>query len=221
MATCGATLTPRTFALLAQVGDITRDGARDAARRELSDPRYRVDEPSFVERAYQWVMDKIGEMLGDLVDITPGGVTSLTAILVIVVLMAIALRLGLGPVGLRDALTDRRRGSRSRTADEYRAEAEELAARGELKEAVRARFRAIIRELEQRGVLDPRAGRTAGEIAREGGAAVPAIAEDLRSVAATFDRVYYSRRPAERADYDTVRAADERIRATRLATVGA
>lgn len=152
---------------------------------------------------------------------TPGGLPSLLLVVAVIVALVIALRLGLGPAGLRDVLTDRRRGPRPATADEYRAEAESLAARGEFKEAVRARFRAIIRELEQRAVLDPRAGRTAGEIAREGAAAVPTIGEDLRLVAGTFDRVWYGRRDAARADYVAVRDADERIRARRLVTSGA
>ncbi|HEV2889694.1 MAG TPA: DUF4129 domain-containing protein, partial [Frankiaceae bacterium] len=102
---------------------------------------------------------------------------------------------------------------------EYRAEAERLAEKGQYKEAVRARFRAIIRELEQRAVLDPRPGRTAGEIAREGGAAVPAIGADLRAVAETFNLVWYGRHVATRTEYDTVRAADERIRHARLVAV--
>lgn len=139
----------------------------------------------------------------------------------VIVALVVALRLGLGPASLRDGLTDRRKGAKAMSADDYRAEAERLAASGDHKEAVRARFRAIIRELEQRAVLDPRAGRTAGEIAREGGAAVPAIGDDLRTVAGTFDQVWYGRRAATRSDYDVVRDADERIRARRLVTVDA
>lgn len=172
-----------------------------------------------LQRFFDWVWQRVIGFLDDLVRVTPGGVTSLVVVIVAIVLLVVALRVGLGPTHLRDALTDRRRGARARSADEYRAEAERLAARGELKEAVRARFRAIIRELEERAVLDPRPGRTAGEIANEGSAAVPAIGADLRAVAATFDRAWYGRREATRADYDLVAAADERIRAGRLVTV--
>ena len=207
--------------MLAQPGDITRDGARDAAVRELSDERYRVGEPSLIDRAVQWLLRELAEGIGNVAGIVPGGLPSLLVVTVAIVGLVVAMRLGLGPMGLRDALTDRRRDARGRSANDYRAEAEALAAKGDFKEAVRARFRAIIRELEQRAVLDPRAGRTAGEIAREGGAAVPAVAGDLRTVAATFDVVWYGRRAATRADYDTVKDADERIRSARLATVDA
>jgi len=169
----------------------------------------------------KWVFERIGEAVESLVRFTPGGVASLLVVLAAVVALVVLTRLGLGPLAMRNALVDRRRDAKARTAEEYRAEAEAFAARGDFKEAVRARFRAIIRELEQRAVLDPRPGRTAGEIAREGGAAVPAIGDDLRSVARTFDVVWYGRRDATRADYDVVRDADERIRATRLVTVDA
>jgi hypothetical protein len=165
-----------------------------------------------------WLFEKLDELLSKVTDVTPGGLPSLVIVLAVIVLLVVAMRLGLGPVGLRVALTDRRGGARSTTAAQYRAEAEALAAKGDYKEAVRARFRAIIRELEQRAVLDPRPGRTAGEIAREGAGAVPAIGDDLRRVAGTFDRVWYARHTATRADYDVVRDADERIRDARLVT---
>ena len=83
------------------------------------------------------------------------------------------------------------------TAADYRAEAERFAAAQDWREAVRARFRAVIRELEQRGVLDPRPGRTAGEIAAEGGGAVPEIGNDLRRAARTFDEVWYGGRAGD------------------------
>lgn len=202
-------------------GDITRSGARDEARRELRKAVYHAGDESPVMRALRWALHKISELLDKLIRIAPGGAKSLIVLLVLLVLLAVAVRLGLGPAHLRDALTDRRGGARSRSAAEYRAEAESLAARGDFKEAVRARFRAVIRELEERGVLDPRPGRTAGEIVREGSTAVPSVAADLRTAAGTFDAVWYGRRTATADDYAAVRDADERIHAGRLTTAGA
>ena len=200
---------------------ITRDTAREEAERELRKARYRFGEESLVQRVIDWLMERIAGLFDDLVRVTPGGLPSLLVIVLVLVALVVALRLGLGPAHLRDALTDRRRGAHAMTPDEYRAEADRLAAEGDLKEAVRARFRAIIRELEQRAVLDERPGRTAGEIAHEGGAAVPGIAADLRSVATTFDRIWYGRHVATAADYTLVRDADDRIRQSRLAVVTA
>ena len=200
---------------------ITRDNAREEAERELRRSVYRFGEENVVQRVLNWLLEKIGELFDDVVNVTPGGVSSLVILTIAAVALLVALRVGLGPAGLRNALTDRRRGTRGMSAAEYRAEADRLAAEGDFKEAVRARFRAIIRELEERAVLDPRAGRTAGEIAREGSAAVPAIGDDLRAVARTFDELWYGRRTATGADYALVRDADDRIRATRLATAAA
>lgn len=200
---------------------ITRDGAREAAENELRKPVYRFGEKGLVERAVDWFMDRLDRVFDELVRVTPGGVPSLILLAVAIVALAVALRVGLGPTGIRDVITDRRRGAGSRSPDEYRAEAERLAAEGDFKEAVRARFRAVIRELEVRGVLDPRPGRTAGEIAREGGDAVPAIGDDLRAVAATFNEIWYGRRAATGDDYALVRDADDRVREARLATAGA
>ncbi len=199
---------------------ITRDSAREEAERELSKPIYSVGEESLIEEAIQWVLERVTEVFNRTVSVTPGGLPSLLLIIIAIVVLIVLIRLGLGPARLRDALTDRRRGAKAMTANEYRAEADRLAAEGDYKEAVRARFRAVIRELEERGVLDPRPGRTAGEIAREGSAAVPAVAPDLRAAAGTFDQVWYGRRPAVADDYATVREADDRIRNARLVTAG-
>jgi hypothetical protein len=209
----------RLLALLAD--PVTRGSARAEAERELRKAIYHVDDKNPVQRAIQWVFDRIDELMSNLVRVTPGGVPSLVLLAVLIVALVIAVRLGLGPTHLRDALTDRRRGAAALSAAEYRAEADRLAAAHEYKEAVRARFRAVIRELEERGVLDPRPGRTAGEIAREGSTAVPAVAADLRTCAATFDEAWYGRRPATAADYATVRDADDRIRSASLAVTGA
>lgn len=201
--------------LLSQAEQLTREAARAAARAELAKPEYRVGEPSLLDRIVNRVVAELGELVARAVRIVPGGVAGVVLVVLLAVAVVVVLRLGLGPLPLRDALTDRRRGARSRSAAEYRAEAESLAAAGQWRDAVRARFRAMVRELEQRGVLDPRPGRTAGEIAREA-RAVPAAAEPVRLGASVFDRVWYGDQPATRRDYDVIRAADVELARGRL-----
>ena len=82
-------------------------------------------------------------------------------------------------------------------------------------------MRAIVRELETRGVLEPRPGRTADEVAREAGAAVPAVAADLRTAATVFDEVWYGGRPATAQADALLRQADQRVQRAQLAVVGA
>jgi hypothetical protein len=77
-------------------------------------------------------------------------------------------------------------------------------------------MRAIVRELEARGVLDPRPGRTADEVAREAGALVPAVAGDLHGAAQVFDEVWYGGRTATAGADAAMRQADQRVQSARL-----
>jgi hypothetical protein len=129
----------------------------------------------------------------------------------VAVALVVFLRMRLGPLHSGDALTDDR-SVRRMTAADYRAEAAAFAAAGEWREALRARFRAVIRELEQRGVLDERPGRTAGEIAAEASAAMPGIGAHLRRAADTFNEVWYGDRAATQAAYDRIVEVDDSIR---------
>ena len=104
---------------------------------------------------------------------------------------------------------------RARTAAEHRAAADAHAAAGEWAEAVRERLRAVVRSLEERAVLDERPGRTADEAAAEAGAALPAVADDLRQAARLFDDIWYGGRPAGPESDARLRAVDERVRAAR------
>jgi hypothetical protein len=81
-------------------------------------------------------------------------------------------------------------------------------------------MRAIVRELETRGVLEPRPGRTADEVAREAGESVPAVSGDLSSAAGVFDEVWYGGRPATAQADAVLRRADERIRGAQLVVTG-
>jgi hypothetical protein len=196
--------------------DLTREGARAAAERELAKRIYHLDDPSWLERLIGAVLSWLGELIGAAVDVTVGGAGGLLLLGLVILALVTAARLGFGPLRARDFLTDRRSGARTRTAADYRAEAESSAQRGAWRDAVRARFRAVVRELEERGVIDPRPGRTAGEVAREGGAAVPVIATQLRAAADVFDEIWYGDRPAGEPAYRRLAEVDDTIRTTRL-----
>src|SRR5690349_21341850 len=98
----------RLLYLLAQDGGITRGGAAREARDELSKRVYRLTEPTPVQRFLSWLWEQIGKLFDKVLRITPGGVPSLVVVILAIVALVVAIRLGLGPVGLRDALTDRR-----------------------------------------------------------------------------------------------------------------
>ena len=83
-----------------------------------------------------------------------------------------------------------------RTAAQLRADADAAAARGDWRSAVIDRFRAVVRSLEERVVLDVRPGRTADEAAAVAGLRFPAEADALRRGARLFDDVCYGDAPA-------------------------
>ena len=67
--------------------------------------------------------------------------------------------------------------------------------------AVREAFRAVVRQLEERGALDHRPGRTADEAARDAGTVFESLRLDLGQAAGTFDEVAYGERPGSAHEY--------------------
>lgn len=194
---------------------LTREQGRWAAENELSDPAYHQDDPGPVERAVDWLLERIGELLSSAADVTPGGAVGVAVIAVAVVLLLAALWARLGtPRRTLGATAPGLFEERPRSAADHRAAAEAHAAGGRWREAVQERMRALVRSLEERALLDPRPGRTADEAAREAGGALPAHAEALRAAAVDFDEVTYADRAADEATYSRMRALDEAVRGT-------
>jgi hypothetical protein len=190
--------------------------ARDAARDELSRAAYDRAKPSLATRVVSYLLRRLQELLSNAAGSVPGGKVGLLLIVLIVVAVAVLVIVRLRP-SLRDAFRDDLFGEGAAlTAAEHRQRADDAAARGDFAEAVRERLRAVVRDLEQRGVLDPRPGRTADEVAREAGAAVPALAEPLRRAATVFDEVWYGGRTADATSYAALLEVDALISSVRL-----
>jgi len=196
-------------------GPVTRDGAHDAAVHELTKPQYHRDDPSPIRRLAHWLDHTIGRLLGDIVGAAPGGPLGLVIIALLIVGLIVLLRVRLGAVPVRDLFTDRGRGARERSAADYRAEADRFAADGDWAEAVRARTRAIVRGLEERGVLEAPPGKTLTGLAREVDEKAPSLAADAGRVATLFADVWYGDREATAETDAAVRDADERMARSR------
>jgi hypothetical protein len=194
--------------------ELGREQAADLARLELAKPRYRAEDEPLVQRAIRWLAERVQELIDTAATTSPLGWFGLLGVLALVVGIVVVVRRRTGPLtrgGAAPALFD----GATRDAAAYRAEAEAHAARGDWAEAVRARLRALVRDLADRGLVDAGAGRTADEIAREAGAALPEAAADLRAAARTFDDIWYGGHPAGRASYERVVATDERVAVAR------
>jgi hypothetical protein len=194
-----------------------RDEAREAAARELSDPAYAADDPAWPERAARWLFTRLGELIEAVADGAPGGYAGLLVLAALVVLAVVVIRLRSGRFGRSAAARPVLPGSADRSADDHRRAADAHAARGEWAAAVRERLRGIFRGLEERALLDPGAGRTAGEAAAQAGRALPDHADDLRVAARLFDEVCYGGRPAGPDADARLRELDDAVRRTRPA----
>lgn len=194
-----------------------RDGAREAARHELDKQAYQDARPSATTRAIKWLWNKVSELLDSATGSVPGGRIGVVLIgLLVVLLIAVVV------VRLRPSIRDHRSddifgGGHVLTADEHRSLAEAAAARGAFDEAVRERLRAVVRELEERGVLDSRPGRTAAEVSLEAGRAVPELVTPLRRGATTFEQIWYGGQAADASSYAVLVEVDRVVGQARLA----
>ena len=100
-------------------------------------------------------------------------------------------------------------------AADFRARAERAAAEHRFDQAVLDRFRAIVRSLEERSVLEPRPDRTADEAAREAAVLLPGHGAELDSAALMFDDVCYGSRAGTPAGYAALTSTDARVTAAR------
>jgi hypothetical protein len=196
---------------------IDRDAAREAAQRELSKGIYHADDPGLFERMLDSLVGWLDRTLSRAAGVTPGGLWGLLALLVVLVAGVALIVWRTGPLRRRAAWAGIDLDvSGLVTADEHRRRADACAQDGRYADAVRERMRAIVRELEDRGVLEPRPGRTADEVARDAATAVPGVAGDLRGAARLFDEIWYGGRPATAGSDAAMRAADQRVRAAQL-----
>ena len=130
-----------------------REQAREWAQTELLRPEYQAERPSLIRRLIDWVIEQFDRLTG--VSGLPGNIAvAILAVLLIALVGYLLWRTG----GLR---RNRRRGEQDdlfegteRTAAQYRAAADAAQASGDLATAVLERFRGIVRDLQERALLD-------------------------------------------------------------------
>jgi hypothetical protein len=188
-----------------------RDEAREAAQRELSKHAYQEAQPPWFERLIRWVLGKLQDVFAKASGNVPGGGWGLFFLVLIIGLLIAVVLVKLRPARRTSGLPELFADGRELTADAHRRLAEQAAARGEWAEAVRERLRAVVRELEARGVVEPRPGRTADEVAAEAGRVVPSLSGALLTGARLFDEIWYGGREADAASYRVLVDLDERV----------
>jgi Domain of unknown function (DUF4129) len=193
---------------------VTRDAGQQLARGELAKRMYHPG-VSLTER----ILHLIARMLQSAQGAVPGGWWAVIALAALAVLAAAVILRWLGPVARPRA----RAGApllpdRPLSARDHRQEGERLAAAGDFAGAIVESLRAVALELEERGVLAPRVGRTADELAVEASTPLPAQAAGLRDAARLFDEVRYGGRTGTLAGYRRLRDLDAAVSRARTAS---
>jgi hypothetical protein len=190
-------------------GAVTRQQGQRLARAELSKEMYHPG-ISLSEQIDHAINDLLN---GATVTVGRAGLVVFAAVLAVAIVVVMA---WIGPVA--------RSRSRGRipllaagqlSARDHRQQAERMAAAGDYTAAIIESVRAVPVDLEERGILPPRVGRTADEFAAEASRPLPGHAANLMAVARLFDDVRYGQRAGTAAGYQQVRELDAAIQAAR------
>lgn len=192
-----------------------RDTAREWLSSELQGPEY-AERESLLQRLLTWLLDWFGDVEWPAAGMS-GAQLGIVVVVVVLVVVGLAwliagpVRLGRDRAGSAEVLD----ADDARTAAQMRAAADAAAASDDWRTATVERFRAVVRSLEERVVIEPRPGRTAQEAAADAGVRLAGQAAGLRSGADLFDGVEYGDRVATAADDAMLRALDAEVRAAR------
>lgn len=191
-------------------GPIGRQAAQRLARQELAKSMYHPRTPFL-----SWLHDQLSPLFHSTNANVPGGwwaVIALIALAVIVVALVLA---RVGPVARsrRRDVVGPLRGAVVLTAREHRELAERNAASGDCSGAIVEYLRAVATGLEERAILPPAPGRTAGELATQAGRRLPGRAAELKAAALLFDDVHYGGRVGTRENAGRLRDLEAAIRA--------
>ncbi len=197
--------------------DIDRDAAHQAAQAELNKPIY--SKGSAEQQIAEWLNETIYRLLQKTASLPGGWLTATVLFIMLVVALAVAVRIA------RRTMRTNRGGdyqlfeAAQLTAAQHRATAEKYAAQGEWAAAIRHRLRAVARQLEETGVLNPAPGRTANELALDAGAALPHLAGELSRAATAFNDVTYGEQPGTQDAYRMIADLDDHLRSRSAAAL--
>jgi hypothetical protein len=190
--------------------DIDRDAAHQAAESELNQPIY--TKASATQQFLDWMNELLYRLLQKSASIPGGWLTTAVLLTLLAVAIVVAIHIA------RRTMRSRRRGdyelfeATQLTAAQHRETAERYAAEGNWTVAIRHRLRAVARQLEETGVLNPAPGRTANELARDAAEALPHLTDELSQAATAFNDVTYGEVPGTQAAYQMIVDLDNHLR---------
>lgn len=197
---------------MTQPGPVTRLGAQRAAARELSKAIYHRGSEPLPVRAVHAVGRLIDHALTAALAAAPAGSAGALALIVVIAVVVIVIVWRVGAPQRALSIGAVLPVGRSVSAAEHRLLAERAADVADWHTAVIERMRAVARELEERSVLESRAGRTATELTRESARLLPLAAAELGAAGDTFNDIAYGGGEATLADLEVMITADSAVR---------
>lgn len=175
---------------------------RESADDILARPEYQPEPPSLLDRAWTWINEQFAELLGSLFG--TGGSYLVGWILLAVLagllgwfLVRVMPRNRLGRNVAEPVVETDVRATASR--DDWLAQAGAAEAAGDWREAVRARYRAMIAGLIDRQEVADFDGATSGEY-RASFEPGPPRSDSLDQATETFEQIWYGGSPAQADD---------------------
>jgi hypothetical protein len=192
------------------------DEARQAADEVLSRPEFQ-ERKGLLQRFFEWLAELLDFDRATQDPATPGTVDlswlgSLLGWVVILALLGLAAFLIIRFVRIRRgrrqpaaAGPDVTIEEEEKSAADWQGDAEALEAEGRWREAMLARYQALVRGLVESEVLEPIPGRTAGEYSDDVAVGLPAAAERFDDATDLFERAWYGDQPTGPDESDRFR----------------
>jgi hypothetical protein len=192
------------------VPDRDPETVRRLADDILSRPEFRRPQPSLFDRVMNWISDRIASVFDAL---GGGGSNALSwIVLVVAAVAAIYALVRIGRTVRRDpSVHEAVAVDVDRSAADWRAEADRLEAQGKWKDALRCRYRALVADLVDRGVVQDVAGRTTGEYRREVASTLPTHATEFAGATELFERAWYGDEPTGEDESEQFRALSDGV----------
>jgi hypothetical protein len=193
---------------------------RQTADEILARPEFQEDPPGLLERFWDAVNEAVGDVFSSLVG---GGGPAVFAWLILAVIVGVIVfflvRLA-RTVQADPSQAVRVDQGRRRPPAEWLRDAEAFEAKGEWREGLRCRYRAIVDELVARRVVPDVPGRTAGEYRREVADASPEVAAAFGRATELFELAWYGHRDTGPEESRQFRALADEVRTGARARVG-
>ncbi len=201
---------PRLLADL-RVPERPPDTVRQAVDDVLARPEFQRPSPGWLQRLRMEALDLLERFLGTLLGGGRGAALAWAVLAVAVVAVSfVAFRFARGMT--RDpGLAAPSVGIRRRSPAEWLAEAEEAERAGRWRLGLRCRYRALVAELAERGLVEEVAGRTSGEYRVEVATGVPAVATEFDGATELFERAWYGDVPTGQDENASFRRLADRV----------